>query len=225
LECFSRADAPVLSLHVSWSDRSRDLWAFIVAGVRDPATAKRVADCLGQVSMVESVDYTPPVSSGVAADPWGYPPLLGGERAIILRGEALRNFLVSGWSQLGTGFGSILYYTFFEAGASLYRDFYAKLLKDRRGVAVLAERAFTLMGYGVLKILEWGDGSFVARVYDNFECQALKEIEEAESMMIRGLLAGMVAASWGQSIKGVLPEETKCIKRGDPYCEFVIRRR
>ncbi|QOJ79158.1 hypothetical protein IG193_01470 [Infirmifilum lucidum] len=225
LECFSRNNVPILTLHVSWNEETRELWAFVVADVPDSSTARRVTDCLSRVNMVRRAEFAPPISNGVSADPWGYPPLLGGQRSVIMRGEVLSKFLLAGWSQLGTGFGSILYYTFFEAGASAYRDFYSKLLKRREDIAVLAARAFTLMGYGVLEILEWSDEKFVARVHDNVECKALAGIEEAESMMIRGMLAGFVAASWGVGMRDVLPSETKCVKRGDPYCEFVITRR
>ncbi len=223
-ECFARSGVSILSIHLV-SRPGEPQWAFIACDVQDPRKAEEVLACVKAVPYVKSAEYSPPVVEGVAVDVWGYPFLFGGMRAIIWRESVLKAFLQYGWRQMGTGFGSILYHTFFESGAEIYREFYAKLTERREDQVKLAEHVFRLAGYGVLEVVEFTDRKFVARVYDSIECKHLGEFEEAESMMIRGLLAGFVAASWGVDRRDVEPRETKCIKRGDPYCEFVITRK
>jgi len=223
-ECFASNNTPILSLHVSGRP-GEPFWAFIACEPPDSKAVERIRDCLAKAPYVKGVEHFPPVVEGVAVDAWGFPPQLGGIREVALREPVLRGFLLYGWRQLGTGFGSILYHTFFDAGVEVYREFYSRLARRREDQARLAEHVFRLAGYGVLKVAEFTDWRFAARVYDSVECKHLGEIEEAESMMIRGLLAGFVAASWGVGREDLEPRETKCIKRGDPYCEFVITRR
>ncbi|QOJ79312.1 hypothetical protein IG193_02275 [Infirmifilum lucidum] len=194
--CFAKYDTPILSLHVAGKP-DEPLWAFIACDLQDPRRAEGILACVKAVPYVRNAEYSPPITEGVAVDVWGYPPLLGGVRAVMLREPVFRAFLQYGWRQMGTGFGSILYHTFFDAGAEAYREFYSVFAKRREDQAKLAEHVFRLAGYGILEVVEYTDRRFVARVYDSIECKHLGEFEEAESMMIRGLLAGSVAASWG----------------------------
>ena len=59
---------------------------------------------------------------------------------------------------------------------------------------------------------------------DNIECMSLKEIEGAESAMLRGLLAGILSGYWKTDVYRIRPEETKSIARGDPYCQLEYRK-
>jgi len=42
--------------------------------------------------------------------------------------------------------------------------------------------------------------------------------------MLRGLLAGFLSGYWNIDVYHIRPEETKCIARGDPYCQLEYRK-
>jgi len=42
---------------------------------------------------------------------------------------------------------------------------------------------------------------------------------------VRGIIAGTAAALWGAPPESVEVEEVKCLAKGDPYCEYRVRRR
>ncbi len=223
-ECFARSGVPILSIHLA-SRPGEPQWAFIACDVQDPRKAEEVLACVKAVPHVKSAEYSPPIVEGIVVDVWGYPPLLGGARTVMVQEPVFRASLQYGWRHMGTGFGLMLYHTFFDSGTEVYREFFSVLAGRREDQARLFEHVFRLAGYGVLEVVEFTDRKLVARVYDSIECKHLGEFEEAESMMIRGLLAGFAAAEWGVDKRDVEPRETKCIKRGDPYCEFVITRK
>ncbi|RLF10226.1 MAG: hypothetical protein DRJ98_06565 [Thermoprotei archaeon] len=59
------------------------------------------------------------------------------------------------------------------------------------------------------------------RFYDLFECVPVKyQKEKPNSEFFRGILSGGLSVIFD---KVLLAVETKCIAKGDPYCEFVVK--
>ena len=54
-----------------------------------------------------------------------------------------------------------------------------------------------------------------------FECSAPTRNRDGCSFM-RGMAAGLVEGMFGRPVQS---EETRCIRRGDGVCEFVLRRK
>ena len=65
----------------------------------------------------------------------------------------------------------------------------------------------------------------VARVYDSIECGFFEGSGKPRGAFVRGIAAGIAAALWGAPPERVEAEEVKCVAKGDPHCEFRIRRR
>ena len=60
------------------------------------------------------------------------------------------------------------------------------------------------------------------RVYESFECSVFKGSDKPRGAMMRGLLAGFIAAIWDAELDDIGVEEVKCIAKGDEYCEYKI---
>ena len=62
------------------------------------------------------------------------------------------------------------------------------------------------------------------KISGNIECSLGLETEEGKlySHFIRGVLAGFATRIFNTPM---FAEETRCIVRGDPHCEFVIRQK
>ena len=61
----------------------------------------------------------------------------------------------------------------------------------------------------------------IVKVWNNIECSLgkKKNVKKPFSHWLRGLLAGFGTRFFGKKVSVI---ETKCIAKGDPYCEFVI---
>ena len=77
----------------------------------------------------------------------------------------------------------------------------------------------TALGYGIFSVVKADPRKTVIRVYDSVECSALRDIEEEGSHFVRGVVAGGISELYGETM---VAEETRCIARGDPYCEYSI---
>ncbi|MEM4217734.1 MAG: 4-vinyl reductase, partial [Candidatus Methanomethylicaceae archaeon] len=77
-------------------------------------------------------------------------------------------------------------------------------------------------GWGIFELVECDDkeNRIVIRVRDNFEEMAAKEIKGYQNSFLRGFLVGLISILFNSPCRGI---ETKCVNKGDPYCEFVIR--
>ncbi len=221
--CFEENDASILALESSALPDGRN-WIYIAADLGEGG-ADPIASCLSGIEHTVDVDYAPPPAPGVGVDAWGFPPIMGGTRMLAVRKPILEEFLRRGWRLMGGGFGILLYHTFFKAGQEIYRSIYSKLAGDHETQIRLAEAVFRIAGYGVTRVTEFTHEKAVVRVYDSLECESLGGVEEAESSIVRGIVAGFVAALWGLGINDVTARETRCIRRGDPHCEIVIERK
>jgi predicted hydrocarbon binding protein len=77
-------------------------------------------------------------------------------------------------------------------------------------------------GWGIFELAECDDKNnrIVIRVGENFEEIAAKEIKGYQNSFLRGFLVGLISVLFNSPCRGI---ETKCVNKGDPYCEFVIR--
>jgi len=174
---------------------------------------------------VEDVEMNEPLTNGVAMDGVSFPLLVGGERAIIMRNNLYASIIRGMWEKLGTGYGILLYHMGFEAGRNIYRS-HREIARDREALIRWLQEMFRLMGYGLLEVVELDEGrkEAVMRVYNSFECELFRGAGEIRSNLVRGILAGWVAEHLGRrSLDYVRAIELKCIAKGDPYCEYLIR--
>jgi len=196
----------------------------VSADLRDEKQAERIAQKLRRIRYVSRVEYAKPIMPGVGVDPWSHPQMLHGDRALLLSEIYMKEILAFGWGGIGPGFAGLMYRAFFEAGRKMYDELYAKLVRTREDFIKLLEARARLLGWGVLEVVELTEDKAVFRVYDNIECMSLKGIEGAENSMLRGLIAGVLSGYWKTDVYHIRPAETKCIARGDPYCQLEYRK-
>jgi predicted hydrocarbon binding protein len=223
---FPEENVPVLlcKLSIPHGEPSENIRVIVSADIRDPKQAERIASKLRRVRYVKEVDYSPPIIPGVGIDMWSFPPMIRGERAAIFSESIFKWLFRFGWEKIGSGYGGILYRSFFEAGREAYEKFYSKVATSKDEHVKLLEETMRLLGYGILKVVELTDKIAIFRIYDNLECRSLMGVEGAENAMLRGLLAGWLSGYWGVDIYFIRPKETRCIIRGDPYCELEYRK-
>lgn len=87
-------------------------------------------------------------------------------------------------------------------------------------IASIAEIA----GYGKIQIVDYDEKNMrgIARIYNSAICSELKPSTKATGHMFRGMTAAVAEAAYNAEGDCI---ETKCIAKGDPYCEFIVRLR
>ncbi len=112
----------------------------------------------------------------------------------------------------------------YDQGFSLGRTTYERLFsiyrpKSRAGLAEML-KTYSATGWGRLELPGFDPEHKRAKLKleEGFECTGMNT-GKSESNFIRGHLAGVLSTYFGSEVKAV---ETRCISKGDSYCEFEI---
>lgn len=117
-----------------------------------------------------------------------------------------------------------MYYTGYEIGLESGKA--QREMGHQLGVTDLAQIVkdisisfFNCIGFGLAETLKLKTEPFYAliRMHDSFECELGRKVEKPYSQLIRGILAGVFTELFRTNVQ---VEETKCVAKGDPYCEF-----
>lgn len=127
---------------------------------------------------------------------------------------------------LGDGCAALVMY---NAGYSIGYDVLSKVIEkfsnDIRSAFEFFITILTTRGWGELKIVEFDTDKNTYRVQVRSSYgEDLKPSRRAVCHFIRGLLTGSLQCltdSRGKDVK-LYSRETKCVAKGDPYCEFLI---
>ena len=169
-----------------------------------------------QIDGVKEVRVIRPVAN-LLVDPYLFPQVTGNERAIIIDHAGIVGVSRELRIRIGDTARIVLFHIGYEIGKRMFMDY----IKDRNLTAeeVLSLVSMLIIGYG------WGVAEPVKekstiRVYDYWECSAIKgEYKEPQGFILKGLLTGVYESFTGKKVKVV---ETKCVAKGDEYCEFKI---
>jgi len=127
----------------------------------------------------------------------------------------------------GTGASTILYEMGKELGVNVIRSMQEKT-KNPIKLSSLGLKHGSLLGWGKFQVnaaqlLKMATlRTMKVRVYDCFVAKALGYNGQASCHLFRGFLVGTSQTLAGGTCSC---EETKCLSKGDPYCEFILRRR
>jgi len=172
---------------------------------------------------VLSIKSIEPVIEGIIVDTIHFPLTIGGRRAIVLR-KPIFEALIKGFREkFGSVSEAFLYYIGYEIGKEALKSHYQMSVnKNSEELVRLSEALFKAVGWGRLRILEYSssDCFAIAIVEKSFECELAGKTNKPYSQFIRGALAGWFSEMTGKKCSA---EETKCIAKGDPYCEFHIK--
>jgi len=216
---------PILLLKVSVATAGEAFTTILIADLKGKERmVEDIVQRMKRVPYVAEVLYALPIIDGVAVDPFSFPLLMIGKRAVILRQPVYGGMIKEGWTRFGTPYAILLYTVGYGAGLLAYKD-HSKIISGPN-VQKLAEALFQAMGFGRLEIVKLDDErrEAVFRVYDSFECELFLGAGEIRGNFIRGIIAGWLAGYWGVTGEfEVVAREVKCIAKGDSYCEYVAR--
>jgi predicted hydrocarbon binding protein len=146
------------------------------------------------------------------------------ERVLIFRKEIYDGIFRGVRSQFGTAGEAFLYYIGFEIGKRAYLS-YSKLsgTEDFETLIATAKAVNLTLGWSVLKEAKINEKTKTATItiLENFECDLARGYGKVYSQFYRGAIAGIFTQYFKEEMKA---EETKCIAKGDPYCQFEVSR-
>jgi|GEM_PF-394028 len=222
LESFKRRGISLVHIKASrqYKDQPPVLVLFADMTKRLEALSDIVRE-LKAMEYVKQVIISAPLFNGFALETNLFPLTLLGERVIILRRTLYEAFLKELRSILGSGYASLMYYTGLEMGRKAFRYHYEIAGRDLKNTIAISEAIFRIVGYGIMKILELdlSIGRARIRVHHCFECEIFKNSGKPSSHLIRGMIAGWFSELLRRRVKAI---ETRCIAKGDKYCEFLV---
>ena len=152
-----------------------------------------------------------------------YPPKVLGEEAVVFRLSILKSWFTRIWKVFGSGAAQIFYEAGLESGREAAKYFREKLGLTGEVLADFLAGIASSLGWGKIVDLSFNPERREARVkIENlFECMLAGRVGEPRGFFFRGHVLGMARELFGTEALTV--EETKCIARGDPYCEFQVK--
>ncbi len=184
--------------------------------------AEEIASMLKQrVQGVNDVKIYRPYNRLLLID---FHPLIAiGERTIVLPETAFRGLvmlLLKAWGDISVGLS--IRRLGKDIGANLYEKLSAYVSEE--DLNVLSEmfiKTLQSMGIGVVEILsnDAMNGEVIFRIYENIECGNYGHTGKPMSSFVKGIIEGFYTRLWERRVR---VEETKCIARGDKFCEFTV---
>lgn len=186
---------------------------------------EEVAERIRKLDYVDSVKVIPPNEKGFVADNCSFPLRVDGDRAIVLRESLYKSFLVDIRERFGTGGSVFLYYVGYDLGLKAISSHMKFTHSFDTETLIHTAKTFTAcMGWaiGEVPVLDMQKKTAVVRLYKSFECELAKNQsgDKPFSQFFRGVIAGVFTKIFD---KPITIEETKCIAKGDAYCEFHIQ--
>ena len=223
----ARMKANILS-GLIWAepDRETATWIFFVDLTETGLEPEEFARRLEGLKEVRAARVVERRFGDLLVDAVSFPTTFLGRRMVLLDVCSVGAMLDWIDRTFGTGGHVILFDMGKEAGTIVTR-----VLKERYGLSgrQLLEAFLALctsMGwfrYEIVSLSPEGSESTV-RLYDSYECSYLTQQTgpsgRPRSHLVRGVLAGVFEVAFGRE---VVVREVKCVAKGDPYCEFVVK--
>lgn len=182
-------------------------------------------ESLKNFPIFKRVELIRPVVDGLLIDTCSFPQLLAGERTVVFRRANYEAWIRKMREKYGNAFNAILYHIGFEAGKNVHTKVSRKFGVDDLNLLRIALEFAKVLGYGVFVVDKFSSREVIVRAYGNFECELFENTGKTESHLVRGMISGFMASMWGVEMDDVETRETKCIAKGDPYCEFHVRKK
>jgi len=163
-----------------------------------------------------------PMANRFIFDDYFFPLVFGDERAVIFRKEVYKALFTGLREKFGSAGEAMLYYQGFNVGYALYGNHMSIACKETECLIELAKAFCRTLGWAIIdhEKIDMKKGRAKIQVYQNFECEVGKGSEKPYSQFFRGVIAGWFQRFFGKPVE---IKETKCIAKGDAYCEFLIR--
>ncbi|HIE23356.1 MAG TPA: ACT domain-containing protein [Candidatus Korarchaeota archaeon] len=208
----------IYGVHHESDEPNATWWCFFADfGDIDP---DEVASKIAKVEGVKKIAFTPAAGKHLFFDTHHSSIEFFKERAVLFRANWLIGIFSEIYKRWGTGGRVFIYYLGFEGGKEAYEVWRKRLdLKGKDLIQVsldLIQSLGWITGYSFSLDLE--NEMAIIKLEKNFECALSKNMEG--SHFIRGVLAGFFTGMFGSECS---VDERRCISKGDPYCEFLVR--
>lgn len=122
----------------------------------------------------------------------------------------------------GTGALSALHSTGVEMGGSKAKELTQQHPPEDRSLLLMKGLdALQNNGWGKYQLIKTGPlpHNLEIRVFENLECKAAMSVSQFENSFLRGFFTGLLRSLFSDNI---MVREERCIRKGDPYCSYVI---
>ena len=142
-----------------------------------------------------------------------------GDRAVMLRTEFFGTMEDGLRRNFKSGADVLLHEMGFHHGMPTFENLLKRYpVRDKEDLKeVLCYYDASGWGKSDLQSFDLSKKKAVVRLMDNFECSAGGATAKTGSNFVRGHIEGLFSVIFGEGVKVA---ETKCITRGDQYCEF-----
>lgn len=184
---------------------------------------EKALELVKRKKFVKYAEIIKPSISGMIADTHFFPLVIGDERAVIFRNSILEALFNGVRREFGTAGEAMLYYEGFNVGSQAYETYVRLVGEENFDKLIEAAKVVNMtLGWGIIEVNEINRkrGTALLKIYQNFECAHGKNSGKAYSQFYRGAIAGFFTKLFGKKVQ---VEETRCIAKGDPYCEFHVK--
>ena len=222
LEVFAKHDVTILSINAyslpEW-DRAP---VFVFADLTGlDVDVESIKDELERVTG-EAAHYKRPPVRGFMMDEFAFPlSVFPGVRSLVLLELDFEEMIKGLYERLPKVAGTFLYYLAHSGGKFLAEYLSEKFKLKGRDLLVEVLKFYQAGGWGRVELVRCRpeEPDIVLRLYDSIECKAFKGSNECASHFIRGHLSGLLSRILNADVRVM---ESKCIAKGDPYCEFYV---
>lgn len=144
-----------------------------------------------------------------------------GIRVIIVLAPGFQKMIKGLYEKLGDTAAYFIYHLAYSGGKIIAEYLSKKIGLKGKKLLVEILKAYQAFGWGRLELIKYSPlfKKVVLRLYDSVECETFKGSDKPASQFIRGHLSGLLSGLLGTDVRVI---ETKCIAKGDPYCEFYL---
>lgn len=172
---------------------------------------------------IKNAQIIKPNRNGIIFDNYFFPIMVGDQRAVIFRKPIYQALFNGVRRKFGSAGEAMLYYEGFTIGFETYDEYVKTAGSGNLEDLVDVVKAVNMtLGWGIIDKIKIDSEKRVAqfRVYQNFECELGENNGKPYSQFYRGAVAGLFTRFFGKEAE---VQEIKCIAKGDPYCEFIVK--
>ncbi|GEM_PF-4409420 len=202
----------------------REVYLVIIVEMDKNIDPRNIVDNIKKIAGVLEVRLREPV--GNILFPRLFPVKIDGERALIVPKRAF-DLMMEARDKYGVTWSTVFNQIAREMGRGIYKllvSFYGEPATDEEYDMLSKVFIYTLesLGFGHVEIVynNAKEGEVIFRLYDNIECSRYKSPAEKKGDFVGSFIEGFYSELWHPH--RVKWRETKCIARGDSYCEFSV---
>lgn len=199
-------------------------WSFFADMTDAKLSADKLSEEFSQYPSVLEVNFRVS-SSGLIADTVHFPIRIGGRSIVSLSTDSMVSMFRHVKEILGAGAAAdvIIHQMGISVGKAISGAFESRFGKGAsREVLEEYLHLVRATGWGCETLKELNVQSSTARIElaHNAECSSYEHASRPQSQYVRGIYGGFFSGLFGKSVNA---EEVRCLAKGDPVCEFVLK--